>query len=179
MDVQAVQDEPDVRSSHRPLLAGLTGTPLPALSLTATTGLHVDLVEIHRAILYIYPGARWAPEGGYDSPTFDQAQHRAFADHWTALLALGCNAFGVSTQAPDEQSVTAATLGLGHPLLCDSDRALARDLGLPTFRVDEASWYCRLTLVVNDGLIAQAFYPVSAVQSPTQAIAWMRRQRWA
>lgn len=53
------------------------------------------------------------------------------------------------------------------------------EFGLPTFGVDGASWYCRLTLVVNDGAIAQVFYPVmSAVRSPAQAVAWMRRQRW-
>jgi peroxiredoxin len=180
VNLQAAQDEPEVSgSSHSPLLAGLTGRPLLALSLPSTTGQHVDLAEIHRAILYFYPGAVWAPEGGYDSRALDEAQHRAFADHWHALLALNCLAFGVSSQAANEQSVTAAALGIGQPLLHDSSRRLAREFGLPTFGVDGASWYCRLTLVVNDGAIAQAFYPVmSAVRSPAQAVAWMRRQRW-
>jgi peroxiredoxin len=181
VETQAVKDKPEVTGSSDPhLMPGLTGRPLPALSLPSTTGSDVDLIEAYRAILYFYPGAHWAPEGGFDSRALDEAQHRAFADHWDDLLGLGCNAFGVSTQASAQQRVTAAALGIGHPLLCDSDRRLARELGLPTFGIDDASWYARATLVVNDGVIAQAFYPVtSATKSPAQAIAWMRRQRWA
>jgi peroxiredoxin len=177
VNTRATQNDPEVSGgSHSPLLAGLMGRPLPALSLPSTTGQHVDLAEIHRAILYFYPGAMWAPEGGYDSRALDEAQHRAFADHWHALLALNCLAFGVSSEAANEQRVAVAALGIGQPLLYDSSRRLARELGLPTFGVDGASWYCRLTLVVNDGAIAQAFYPVmSAVRSPAQAVAWMRR----
>ena len=161
------------------LLASVTGRPLPPLSLPSTTGLNIDLVEVQRALLYFYPGAMWAPEGGYDSPALDEAQHRAFAAHWHDLLSLNCLAFGISSQSADEQSLTAAALGLGQPLLCDSDRRLAGELGLPTFDVDEASWYRRLTLVVDDGAIAQVFYPVtSAVGSPAQAVGWMRRNWW-
>jgi peroxiredoxin len=148
--------------------------------LPSTARTNLELVAVHRAIFYFYPGAQWAPEGGYDSRALDEAQHRAFADQWQALLGLGCNAIGVSTQPPDEQNVTADMLGIGHPLICDSDCRLARGLGLPTFEVAGASWYGRLTLVVNDGVIAQVFHPVtSAIHSPTQAIEWMRRQRWA
>ncbi|MBA3809502.1 MAG: hypothetical protein H0X28_14090 [Solirubrobacterales bacterium] len=180
VNTPAAQNEPGSSdSSHPPVLAGLTGRPLPALSLPSTTAQHVDLVEIHRAILYFYPGAMRAPDGGYDSRALDEAQHRAFADHWHDLLALNCWALGVSSHAANEQSMIATALGIGHPLLCDSDRRLAQELGLPTFGEDGASWYCRLTLVVNDGAIAQAFYPVmSAVHSPAQAVTWMRRQRW-
>ncbi len=180
VDMQVAQDELEVSGrSHSPLLAGLTGRPLPSVSLPSTTGQYVDLTEIHRAILYFYPGAMWEPEGGYDNRVLDEAQHSAFADHWHDLLALNCLAFGVSGQAANQQSVIAAALGIGQPLLCDSDRHLARELGLPTFGMEGASWYCRLTLVVNNGAISQAFYPVMSVtRSPAQAVEWMRRQRW-
>jgi peroxiredoxin len=176
---QAVQDEHEVTGNSHPLFADLTGRPLPALSLASTTGSRIEFLDLHRAILYFYPGAPWAPEGGYDSCALDEAQHRAFAHHWHDLLALGCNAFGVSTQSAGEQRTIADTLGIGQPLLCDTDGKLARALGLPSFGADDAIWYCRLTLIVDEGAIARAFYPVtSAVQSPAQAIAWIRRQRW-
>jgi len=180
VDMQAAQDELEVAgSSQSSLLAGLTGRPLPALSLPSTTGQYVDLAEIHRAILYFYPGAMWEPEGGYDSRALDEAQHRAFADHWHDLLALNCLAFGVSDQAANQQSVVAAALGIGQPLLCDSGRHLAQELGLPTFGMEGANWYSRMTVVINDGAISQAFYPVMSVtRSPAQAVEWMRRQRW-
>jgi peroxiredoxin len=160
-----------------PLLARLAGRPLPALTLPSTSGEQVELAELNRAVLYFYPGYVCSPEGGYDSPALDEAQHRAFARHWSDFLALNCMALGVSSQSSDEQGVTASALGIGHPLLCDSDRMLAHDLGLPTFTVDHIGWYCRLTLVVDDGVIVRAFYPVtSATRSAAQAVRWMRRQ---
>ncbi|HST33526.1 MAG TPA: redoxin domain-containing protein [Solirubrobacteraceae bacterium] len=161
-----------------PPLARLAGRPLPALTLPSTSGEHVELAELDRAVLYFYPGHVCSPEGGYDSPALDDAQHRAFAHHWSDFLALNCMALGISSQSSHEQSVTASALGIGHPLLCDRDRMLAQQLGLPTFTVDHIGWYCRLTLVVDDGVIARAFYPVtSATRSPAQAVWWMR-QRW-
>jgi peroxiredoxin len=163
--------------SGDPLLARLAGRLLPALTLPSTSGERVKLAELDRAVLYFYPGYVCSPEDGYDSPALDEAQHRAFAHHWSDFLRLNCMALGVSSQSNDEQSVTASALGVGHPLLCDSDRLLAQELGLPTFTVDHIGWYCRLTLVVDDGVIARAFYPVtSATRSAAQAIRWMRRQ---
>jgi peroxiredoxin len=62
-------------------------------------------------------------------------------------------------------------------LLSDPDLQLALALGLPTFNVDNTDWYCRLTLVITEGTVAQAFSPVvSARRSAAQAIAWMRGQ---
>jgi peroxiredoxin len=139
----------------------------------------VDLVDIERAVIHFYPGATWAPEGGFDSPALDEAQHRAFAAHWDELRALGCMASGVSSQQASEQSAIATALGIGHPLLCDGDRFVAREFGLPTFGLDDSSWYCRLTVVVDEGAIAQVFYPVvSAVRSAAQAVLWMRGRQW-
>jgi peroxiredoxin len=160
-----------------PLLARLVGRRLPSLTLPSTGGEQLELAELDRAVLYFYPGYVCSPEGGYDSPTLDEAQHRAFAHHWADFLSLNCMVLGVSSQSNDEQSVTASALGVGHPLLCDSDRLLAQELGLPTFTVDYIGWYCRLTLVVDRGVIARAFYPVtSATRSAAQAVRWMRRQ---
>jgi peroxiredoxin len=162
---------------HAP--ATVTGRGLPALTLPSTIARPVDLAEIGRAVLYFYPGSRWSPEGGYDSPPLDEAQHRAFADHWDDFLALNCQVLGVSSEAHEEQATVAAALGLGHPLLCDGDVSVGRELGLPTFSVDHVDSYFRMTLIVNDGVIVRVFYPLSSVvRSAAQAVAWMRHQRW-
>ena len=130
-------------------------------------------------MLYFYPGSVCSPEGGYDSPALDEAQHRAFARHWSDFLELNCTVLGVSSQPRDEQSVTVSVLGVGQPLVCDSDLRLAQELGLPTFTVDNVPSYCRLVLVVEERAIAHAIYPlISATSSPAQAVAWMRRQGW-
>jgi peroxiredoxin len=86
----------------------------------------------------------------------------------------------MSSQSLDEQNGAAAALGVGQPLVCDADARVARELGLPTFSLDHIDSYCRAALVVGDGAIVQAFYPpASAVRSPAQAFAWMRRQSWS
>ncbi len=165
-------------SPERPL-ARLSGQPLPALALQSTGGEYVDLVEARKALLYFYPGNVCSPEAGYDSPALDEAQHRAFARHWSDFLALNCMVLGVSSQSHDEQSIVATALGVGHPLLCDSELRVARELGLPTFAVDNTKRYCRFMLVVDDGMIVKAFYPVNgATRSPAKAVAWMRQHGW-
>jgi len=164
-------------SGGRPLLARLAGQALPSAELPSTSDQPVNLAEVERGVVYFYPGHLCSPENGYDSPPLDDAQHQAFADHWSDFTALNCHAFGVSSQTRDEQRAIAGALGLGHPLLSDVDTQLAHELGLPIFTVAHISWYCRVTLIVSNGLVAHAFYPVtSAIRSPAQAIAWMRRQ---
>jgi peroxiredoxin len=183
VEAQAVPENPPDQVGDvvcGPLLVQLTGRPLPSVALPSTSGESVDLSSVDRAVLYLYPGNRCSPEDGYDSPALDEAQHRAFADHWPDFLALNCRVLGISSQSLAEQSIVAAALGVGQPLVYDADARVARGLGLPTFNVDHVDWYCRAALVVNDGVIAHAFYPLeSAVRSPAQVVTWMRRQRWA
>jgi peroxiredoxin len=161
------------------MLERLIDRVLPSIALPSTSGDPVDLSSVDRAVLYLYPGNRCSPEDGYNSPVVDEAQHCAFADHWPDFLEFNCRVLGMSSQSLDQQSVVVSALGVGHPLLCDADARVARALGLPTFSVDQIDWYCRAALVVDDGVIVQAFYPLaSAERSPGQAVAWMRRQPW-
>jgi peroxiredoxin len=62
-------------------------------------------------------------------------------------------------------------------LLSDPELQLARELELPTFELDAARWYQRLTLVASGGRIEKAFFPVSsAAGSVGQVIAWLSVQ---
>jgi peroxiredoxin len=163
-----------------PALDRLTARALPSIALPSTSGEPVDLSSIDRAVLYLYPGNRCSPEDGHESPVVDEAQHCAFADHWPDFLALNCRVLGMSSQSLYQQSAVVAALGVGHPLLWDADARVGRELGLPTFSIDHIDWYCRAALVVDDGMIVQAFYPLaSAVRSPGQAVAWMRERAWS
>jgi peroxiredoxin len=158
------------------LLTELVGRRLPAIALPSTSVEAVDLARLDRAVLYFYPGNLvCSPEDGYDSPVLDDAQHRAFADHWSDFLALNCKVFGVSTQSRHAQSDVASALGIGQPLLHDDSGRLARELGLPAFTLNNNVWYCRATLIVNGGSIIHGFYPLaSVVQSAAQVVDWMR-----
>jgi peroxiredoxin len=166
------------RDSASPL-AGLIDRPLPALALPSTNGEDFDLRRLDRAVLYFYPGNTCSPDGGYDSPALDEAQHRAFAGCWHDFLALNCQIVGISSQAQGDQATVAKTLGIGQPLLSDSELRLAWELSLPRFGVGDTAWYRRLTLILDSGAIAHVFHPVtSATRSPAQAVAWMGQQQW-
>jgi peroxiredoxin len=60
-------------------------------------------------------------------------------------------------------------------LLSDPELRLAHALGLWTFNVDGADWYCRRTLVVIGGIVAETFAPRGA-RATAQAIEWLRAQ---
>jgi hypothetical protein len=57
-------------------------------------------------------------------------------------------------------------------MLTDPELQFAQELELPTFTVDGASWYYRLTLVARGGTIDKAFFPISsAARSAAQVVA--------
>jgi len=166
----------EVTSASR--LDQLVGQALPAVRLAYFSGSFVDLRGLGgRLVIYFYPGCVCSPEDGYRSPVLDVAQHRAFAFRRADFLELACRPVGISSQSVQDQRLIAADTGARHLLLSDPDLQLARALGLPTFNVDKMDWYCRVLLVVREGIVARAFSPVSsAAGSAAQAITWMRGQ---
>jgi len=151
--------------------AHLTGTAMPQLALAATDGppFRVDLVPppARRLVLYAYPrtgrpGADplvpdWDAIPGARGCTNETC---AFRDHAADLARLGAAVAGLSTQDTGYQQEAAERLRLPFPLLSDADLRLARALRLPTFEVAGHELLRRLTLVISDGVIEHAFYPV-------------------
>jgi peroxiredoxin (alkyl hydroperoxide reductase subunit C) len=66
----------------------------------------------------------------------------------------------LSTQSPEYQREMADRLHLPFPVLSDERLELTRALGLPTFETSGMTLLKRLTLVIEDGRVAQVFYPV-------------------
>lgn len=148
---------------------------LPRFGCYARTPVAIsELAE--KLVLYLYPGSVCSPEDGYESPLRDSVQHRSFADRREELGALGCSAVGLSSQSVDAQRRVVAATGVSHALLSDPDLVLAGALGLPTFNLDHADWYCRFTVMIHRGRIAAAFSPTSAARSAGEAAAWIREQ---
>jgi peroxiredoxin len=82
---------------------------------------------------------------------------------------------GLSAQSGTDQDEAAGRLHLPHPLLADPELRLAAQLGLPTFSVDGMVLYRRLTLVVRDGVVEHAFYPVFPPDAhAAQVLQWLR-----
>lgn len=164
----------------------LAGAKLPDLVLPATDGTPVNLSRLSgRTVIYIYPRTG-VP--GVDPPTgWDQIpgargctpQSCAFRDHFDELARLGVvHLYGLSTQDTAYQREAATRLHLPFALLSDERLALARALKLPTFSVAGMTLLKRMALVVDDGQITKAFYPVFPPdKSAAEVVAWIQELR--
>ncbi len=161
----------------------LAGMKLPDLALPATSGGAVNLARLAgRTVLYIYPRTGVpgvdAPPGWDDIPGARGCtpQSCGFRDHFAELKALGvAHVFGLSTQDTDYQREAAERLHLPFPILSDARLAFARALNLPTFSVAGMTLLKRMALVIDDGAIVKAFYPVFPPdKNAAEVAAWLR-----
>lgn len=160
----------------------LPGAEIPSVSLAATDGSTVDLAALPgRTVVYAYP--RTGRPGVENPEGWDMIpgargctpQSCAFRDHSDRLKALGANhLFGLSTQDTAYQAEASARLHLPFPLLSDEGLSLTKALALPTFEVEGMTLLKRFTLVIDDGKIAHAFYPVFPPdRNADDVIAWL------
>jgi peroxiredoxin len=148
----------------------LPGIAMPAIALPATTGGEVDVSSVPGwAVVFAYPltgrpgGELPGGEEGWNAIPGARGctpELCGVRDSQAPLEARGATVFGLSVQTTDYQAEVAERLGLGYPLLSDSELRLARALDLPTFDVDGLTLLKRITLVVRDGEIAAVAYPV-------------------
>jgi peroxiredoxin len=164
----------------------LPGTPVPDLSLAATSGAAVNLSRLKgRIIVYIYPRTGVpgvdAPPGWDDIPGARGCtpQSCGFRDHFAELRRLGVAAvFGLSTQDTEYQREAARRLHLPFPILSDAALKFARALTLPTFSVAGMTLIKRMALVIDDGTITKVFYPVFPPdKNAEQVISWLESTR--
>jgi peroxiredoxin len=161
----------------------LPGRALPALRLTATTGGSVDFADVGAegtAVLFIYP--RTGKPGEPLPPGWDlipgargcTPQSCAFRDLHGQFADKGVEVLGLSAQSPDDQAEFAERVHLPFAVLSDPELRLAEALGLPTFEVARMTLYKRVSLVIRDGLIARAFYPVFPPdRNAAEVLAWL------
>jgi peroxiredoxin len=164
----------------------LPGLKWPDVALAATSGPPVNLSRLKgRTIVYIYPRTGVpgvdAPPGWDDIPGARGCTPQAcgFRDHFAALKALGvAHVFGLSSQVTAYQREAAQRLHLPFPILSDAALKLAGALKLPTFAVAGMTLYKRMVLVIDDGAITKAFYPVFPPDKNAEEVAaWLRASR--
>ncbi|MGH6670845.1 MAG: peroxiredoxin [Xanthobacteraceae bacterium] len=164
----------------------LPGMKWPDLSLPATTGPAVNVSKLKgRTVIYVYPRTGVpgvdAPPGWDDIPGARGCtpQSCGFRDHFAALKALNiAHLFGLSTQETAYQREAAQRLHLPFPILSDAGLDLARLLKLPIFVAASMTLYKRMALVIDDGVIIRAFYPVFPPdKNAEEVIAWLRRPK--
>ena len=159
----------------------LLGRRVPPLWLDSTQGpVWLSALAARRLVLFIYPHASGLPEppvAEWDSIPGARgctAQSCGFRDHSARLRELKAQLAGLSVQTVSEQRDFAACVGLHYRLVADPARALEAGLGLPTFAAGGRSFYRRLTLVAEDGVIVKVFDPVAApAENAAEVVRWL------
>ena len=161
----------------------LSGAKLPDLALPATTGAAVNLAKLKgRTVIYIYPRTGVPgvdlPPGWNEIPGARGCtpQSCGFRDHFGELKRLGvAQLYGLSTQDTAYQQEAATRLHLPFAILSDEKLAFTKALKLPTFSVDGMTLLKRMALVIDDGVITKAFYPVFPPdKNAEEVIAWLQ-----
>jgi len=164
----------------------LAGMAVPDLALPATAGAPVNLSTLKgRTVVYIYPRTGVPgidPPDGCDQIPGARGctpQSCSFRDHFSELTRLGvAQLYGLSTQDPAYQREAATRLHLPFPILSDETLALTKALKLPTFTTAGMTLLKRMALVIDDGKITKAFYPVFPPdKNAADVIAWIQASR--
>jgi peroxiredoxin len=161
----------------------LAGMKLPDLALPATGGGTVNLATLKgRSVVYIYPRTGVPgidlPPGWNEIPGARGCtpQSCGFRDHFAELKRLGvAQLYGLSTQDSAYQHEAATRLHLPFAILSDEKLAFTRALKLPTFATSGMTLLKRMALVIDDGTITKAFYPVFPPdKSAEEVVAWLQ-----
>ncbi len=145
----------------------IAGTRLPDLALPATFAAPVNLARYQeRAIVFIYPFT--GTPGEPNPPDWDTIpgahgstpEAEGFRDQYAAFQVKGYEVYGISGQSSEQQKAFAQRSGIPFQLLSDAGFHFADALNLPRFQTGGKVYLKRLTLIVRDGVIYRAIYPV-------------------
>lgn len=185
-ETKSATDAPDWSTIPAPVDDGATrhllGARMASIALPATDGRVVDLAALAgRSVVYAYP--RTGQPGIDNPPGWDlipgargcTPQSCSFRDHFAELQALGvAQLFGLSTQDPAYQREAAERLHLPFAILSDEHLRLTRAMNLPTFATSGMTLLKRFTLIIDDAIVKQIFYPVFPPdRSAADVIAWL------
>lgn len=163
----------------------LVGEQIPSGRLLASNGEIVDLSEVHSwLVVYVYPRtgvpgvavpAGWGSIPGARGCTPQSCSYR---DEHAGFRALGAAVLGLSTQGHDAQAEFARREHLPFLLLSDSDMSVGAALRLPSFDVEGASLYKRITLIARRGRIEHVRYPVfPPEEDANKVLTWLRASK--
>jgi peroxiredoxin len=145
----------------------IAGTRLPDIPLTATFAAPVNLARFQeRAVVVFYPmtgtPGRANPEGWDAIPGAHGStpELEGFRDAYLEFQQNDYEVYAVSSQSTAEQKAFAERSGIPVQLLSDPEFKIAEALGLPTFKAGQQRFYARLTMMVRNGVIYRAIYPV-------------------
>jgi len=163
--------------------AYLTGTAVPSISLSSTSGTSVDVSSLDGlTIVFCYPRTGAPGENIPESWNLIPGargctpQACSFRDTSTELLGLGVrHIFGLSTQDTAYQTEVKERLHLPYDLLSDEGLEWVHALKLPTFEWEGRKLVKRLVIALEEGKIIKTWYPVfPSDRSAHEVIEWLR-----
>jgi len=178
------EPEDDGAASH------LEGIKLPRLKLAATSGVDVDLSELQRACVFLYPrtgvpgrspGQSWDLIPGARGCTPQACGFRDVADEFAQH---DVQVFGLSTQTIEFQSEFVRRHSLPFALLSDAQLKLVNALRLPVFEFDIDAvggggphiLMKRMAWLIERGRIKKCWYPVFPPdQCAVNVLQWITR----
>ena len=157
------------------------GIQLPDIPLPATSGTSISLRRLAgSAVVFCYP---WTGRPGLPNPpgwdTIPGAhgstpEAEDFRNLHSAFTDIAVAVYGLSGQSTEDQLEFAQRLGLPFDLLSDAGLRLRDALGLPTFEAGGLTYLKRLTLVIRDGRLERALYPVHPPHAHArEVLAWI------
>jgi peroxiredoxin len=184
-----VSDPPPIEELPPPddhgAAAHLPGVQVPAIELSSTDGGRVALSDlVARTVVFVYPSI-----GGIDDALLEEwtavpgargctPEACGFRDQLGAFRSTRVDVLGLSGQPAAQQRDAVDRLRLPYPLLSDERLRLAASLGLPTFEFHGQQYFKRVTLVVSQGKVEAALYPVFPPdQAAQQALAWLAQNQ--
>jgi peroxiredoxin len=145
----------------------VSGLAMPRIGLHSTQGGSVSLAQAPGLnVCFFYP---WTGRPGLPNPpNWDDIpgahgstpEAEGFRDLYVEFRSLGASICGISLQETSFQQEFSERLQLPYPLLSDAGHDLQRVLKLPTFETGDVTYLKRLTLLISDGVLVSAFYPV-------------------
>ncbi len=162
----------------------LAGATVPAVALPATDGTTVTVTSLKgRIVVFAFPRTGqpgkaslvddWDMIPGARGCT---PQTCSFRDLFADLKGAGAQrVFGLSTQSTAYQREMVERLHVPFAVLSDEKLELTRAMRLPTMQVAGQALIKRLALVIDDGRITKAFYPVFPPdRNAGDVLAWLR-----
>jgi hypothetical protein len=144
-----------------PTPEGLIGQPLPLMALATWPEPPDGVSPLARAcslVVCLYPGIGRFFDG-YDE--LDTARALSWQRYGRECLRLGYVVVFLSARPLDSQREWIEHERLRCTLVSDPQLRLAAHLALPTIEVEGVRVYDDLTLVVHEGEVLEAFYPLS------------------
>ena len=164
-----------------PIVKQLSNKKVPNIELKATNGKVVNLSKLDKTVIFIVPRPssplyttpkNWDKIPGAKGCTIQSTNYKDNIEEFTQL---GYTIYGLSVQSFQYLTEVQQRLELPFDFLSDKELKLASLLNLPTMQIENLTLYKRATLIIENGIIRKAFFPIIfPAKNSTEVIEWIK-----